>query len=81
MPTLVPKPGLPTITQQHLPGREIAAIHALESRQIMLDCEICSLKIHGGRKAQLSSDVWCDFPRVGVLGPQKEEGPEPAIAC
>jgi len=33
----------------------------------MLDHEIYSLKIRGGRQAQLSSDVCCDFPRVGGL--------------
>jgi hypothetical protein len=32
-----------------------------------LDRENRSLKIHGRSRAQLSSDVWCDFPRVGGL--------------
>jgi len=38
--------------------------------------------MNGGRWTELSvGDVCCDFPRVGVLDPQKEEGSEPAIAC
>jgi len=29
VPTLVPKLGSPTVTQENLPGHEIAALHAL----------------------------------------------------
>jgi hypothetical protein len=38
----------------------------------MLDSEICSLKSRGRRQAQLSGDLWCDFPRVGGSIPPLE---------
>ena len=38
------------------------------------------LKRHGRCQTWLSCDVWCEIPRVGHLGPQKEKGPEPASA-
>ena len=45
VPTLVPKPGSPTVTQENLRGYEIARLRVLESPWVMLDREICSLKI------------------------------------
>ena len=45
VPTLVPKPGSPTVTQEHLPGHEIAAIRVLGLPWVMLDSECRSLKI------------------------------------
>jgi len=45
VPTLVPKPGTSTATQEHLPSYEIDALRALELSQVTLGCEICSLKI------------------------------------
>jgi hypothetical protein len=45
VPILVPKPGSPTVTQGNLPGGEIYANRALGLPRVMLDCEICSLKI------------------------------------
>jgi len=72
VPTLVPNLGSPTITQEHLSGRKSAAIRALGLSWVMLDCGICSLKNRGRRRAQLSSEVWCEIPRVG--------GPIPLLA-
>lgn len=45
VPTLVPKAGPPIVTQEHLTGHEIAALHALGLPWVILDCETCSLKI------------------------------------
>ena len=45
MPTLVPKPGSPTVTQEQLPGRKSDALRALGLPWVTLDHEICSLKI------------------------------------
>jgi hypothetical protein len=45
VPTLVPKSLLPTVTQEHLPGRKSDALRALESCQVTVDREIYSLKI------------------------------------
>ena len=45
VPTLVPKPGSPTVTQGNLRCKEPAALRALESSWVMLDREICLLKI------------------------------------
>jgi hypothetical protein len=45
VPTLMPKPGLPTVTQAHLPARKSGALPALGLSWVMLDSEICSLKI------------------------------------
>jgi len=47
--TLVPKPGSPTVTQEHLPGHEIAAIRVLGLPWVMLDSECRSLKIRVSR--------------------------------
>jgi hypothetical protein len=45
VPTLVPKPGSSTVTQEHLPARKSGALPALGLFWVMLDSEICSLKI------------------------------------
>ncbi len=45
VPTLVHKPGSLNVTQRHLPGDEIAALRALGLPWVMIDREICSLKI------------------------------------
>jgi hypothetical protein len=45
VPTLVPKPGSPTVTQQNLPGYEIEATRALGLPWVTSGHEICSLKI------------------------------------
>ena len=57
VPTLVPKPGSPTVTQGNLPSHVIAALPALGLRQVMLDHEICSLKI------RVSVVRWTRFAR------------------
>ena len=45
VPVLVPKPGSPTVTQEHLPGRKSDALRALGLSWFMLDSEVRSLKI------------------------------------
>ena len=45
VPTLVPKPASPTVTQEHLPGRKSAAKRSIASPWVTLSFEICSLKI------------------------------------
>ena len=45
MPTLVPKPGSPTVTQGNLQWRESDALRALVLSWVMMDRESCSLKI------------------------------------
>jgi len=45
VPTLVPKPGSSTVTQGNLPSYEIDELRALGLPWVMLDREICSLKI------------------------------------
>jgi len=45
VPALVPKPGTPTVTQEHLLVRYFEALRALGLSWVMLDSEICSLKI------------------------------------
>jgi len=45
VPALVPKPGSPTVTQEHQPGRESDALRALGYSWAILDSEIFSLKI------------------------------------
>ena len=45
VPTLVPKPASPTVTQEHLPRHEFTALRSVRSPWVMLDREICSLKI------------------------------------
>jgi hypothetical protein len=44
VPTLVPKPGPPTVTQEHLPGHETDALRSFGLPWVTLDREICSLK-------------------------------------
>jgi hypothetical protein len=61
--------------------QDLTSINAYRSIENSAEKHNRILKNHGRRQAQQCSDVWCDFPRVGVLGPQKKEGPEPAIAC
>ena len=45
VPTLVPKPGSPTVTQGNLPESEFTALRALELPWVTSGHEICSLKI------------------------------------
>jgi len=45
VPTLVPKPGSPTVTQGNLPDRKSDALRALALSWVMLDCETRGLKI------------------------------------
>ena len=45
MPTLVPKPASPAVTQQQLPSSKSAALRAFGLAWVTLDHEICSLKI------------------------------------
>ena len=45
VPTLVPKPGSPNVTQGNLPSHGFAALGALGLPWVMLDREIRSLKI------------------------------------
>ena len=45
VPTLVPKPGSPTVTQEHLPSRKSDALRFLGLPWVMLDREIYLLKI------------------------------------
>ena len=66
VPTLVPKPGSPAVTQDYLPCYESTAKRYVGLRRVTLDCDTCSLDIHGGCWAELSrSDVLPEFPRVG----------------
>ena len=44
-PTLVPKPGSPTVTQEHLPGRKSDTFRALGLPWVMLSRETGQLKI------------------------------------
>ena len=45
VPTLVPKPGSPNVTQEHVPGYKSDALSSVRSPWVTLDREICSLKI------------------------------------
>jgi len=45
VPTLVPKPRSPTVTQENLPCRKSDALSALGRSQVTLDREVYSLKI------------------------------------
>ena len=45
MPTLVPNPGSPTVTQGNLPNQEYDALRTLGLSRVMLGHEIRSLKI------------------------------------
>ena len=45
VPTLVPNPGSPAVTQEYLPRRESDALPALGLSSVMLDRKICLLKI------------------------------------
>ncbi len=45
VPTLVPKPGSSTVTQEHLRIRESDALRALGLSRVMMNRKICSLKI------------------------------------
>jgi hypothetical protein len=45
VPTLVPEPGLPDVTQANLTPQNFAALHALGLSQVTLGCEIYSLNI------------------------------------
>ena len=72
VPTIVPKPRSPAVTQENLPGHESDALRSVTSPWVTLDREIRSLKMNGERWTELSAgDVWCDFPRVGVLIPNE----------
>ena len=46
VPTLVPKPGSLTVTQESLPGRKSAALRDIGLPWVTSDHEFCSLKIH-----------------------------------
>ena len=45
VPTLVSKPGSPTVTQENLTLKKITVKRPLGLSQVMVGCEICSLKI------------------------------------
>ncbi len=45
VPTLVPNPGSPTVTQGNLPGREFTSKCSVALPWVTLDRDICSLKI------------------------------------
>jgi hypothetical protein len=45
VPTLVPKPGSPTVTQGNLPSHNSDALRSVGLPWVMLDHEIRSLKI------------------------------------
>ncbi len=45
VPTLVPNPGSPTVTQGNLPGHEFISKRSVVLPWVTLDREICSLKI------------------------------------
>ena len=42
---MVPKPGSPTVTQEHLPESEFTALRSVGLRWVTQGHEICSLKI------------------------------------
>ena len=66
VPTLVPKSKSPTVTQEHLPNRKSDALRALGLPWVMLDCEICLLKIRVSRKEQRYANRL--LPRFSTLG-------------
>jgi hypothetical protein len=66
VPTLVPKSLLPTVTQEHLPGRKSDALRALESCQVTVDREIYSLKIRVSRTENYSLSVQIRVPPCSV---------------
>ena len=49
VPTAVPKPGSPTVTQGNLTLQNFAALRSLGLPQVTLGCEIYSLKIRVSR--------------------------------
>ena len=55
VPTLVPKPRSPTVTQENLPGRKSEALRSLRLSQITLDPEIRSQKIRRGGSTEARS--------------------------